>query len=119
METKKMSQFVESEVEIAAIDYFRGLGYGHVYGPQIAPDEPGAEREDYSQVVLEWRLRQALEELNRDLPAEAIEEAYRKLTRPERPLFIANNHALYRMLVDQVAVQYHQGVLKVSFRKIR
>jgi len=67
-----MSQFVESEVEIAAIDYFRGLGYGHAYGPQIAPDESGAERKDYSQVVLARRLRQALAELNSDLPAEAI-----------------------------------------------
>ncbi|HEC31217.1 MAG TPA: type I restriction endonuclease subunit R, partial [Deltaproteobacteria bacterium] len=103
-----MTFFDEAQVEIAAIDYFRGLGYGHVYGPQIAPDEPGAEREDYSQVVLGRRLRQALEELNRDLPPEAIEEAYRKLTRPERPSLVANNHTLHRMLIDGVPVEYQR-----------
>ena len=27
------------------------------HGPDIAPDAPGAERDDYRRVVLEWRLR--------------------------------------------------------------
>ena len=43
----------------------------------------GAERSDpnYRDVLLERRLRQTLVRLNPDLPPEALEDAYRKLTR--------------------------------------
>ena len=47
------------------------------------PDTPGAERADYGEVVLERRLRDALATLNPGLPADALDDAYRKLTRPE------------------------------------
>jgi type I restriction enzyme, R subunit len=47
----------------------------------------GAERSDpsYRDVVLEGRLRQVLVQLNPDLPPEALEDAYRKLTRTDAP----------------------------------
>ena len=75
--------FTESEVEAAALAWLGSLGYTIKHGPEIAPGEPGAERLDYSQVILEDRLRQALYCLNPDLPNEAIEDGFRKLTRPE------------------------------------
>ena len=98
-----MTYLNELQLEIATIDYFRKLGNKYAHCPEIAPDGDSPEHEDYSQVILTRRLRQALVELNSDLPAEAIEEAYRQLTRPKRPLLIANNHALHSMLVDRVA----------------
>lgn len=49
-------------------------------GPNIAPDEFAAERDDYAQVVLEDRLRQALIRLNEDLPSEVLEDGFGKLT---------------------------------------
>jgi hypothetical protein len=52
--------FTESIVEEAALAWLESLGWFVVHGPEIAPDQPGAERRDYSQVVLEGRLRQAL-----------------------------------------------------------
>jgi type I restriction enzyme R subunit len=51
--------------------------------PRSPPGEPAAERDDYGQVVLAQRLRDALARLNPALPAEALEDAFRKLTRPE------------------------------------
>ena len=61
----------------------RGHQLEHRHGPDIAPDASGAERAGYGEVVLEQRLRDALVRLNPNLPAEAIEDAFRKLTRPE------------------------------------
>jgi type I site-specific restriction-modification system R (restriction) subunit len=57
--------------------------------------EPGAERVDegYRDVVLDARLRGALERLNPHLPAEALEEAYRKLTRLDAPSLPERNRA--------------------------
>ena len=62
-------RFTESEVEDAALDWLGSLGWAVAHGPDIAPDTPGAERTDYSTVVLEQRLREALARLNPDLPA--------------------------------------------------
>ena len=55
------------------------LGWNIAHGPDIAPDTPNAERNDYGQVVLERRLRDALAQLNEGLPAEALDDAFRKL----------------------------------------
>ncbi len=66
-----MSAFTESVVEEAALAWLRDLGYTVLHGPDIAPGEPCAERQDYGQVVLERRPRQALHMLNPAAPATA------------------------------------------------
>jgi hypothetical protein len=103
-----MTAFTESVVEDAALGWLEGLGYAVVHGPEIAPGEPGAEREDYGQVVLEERLRRALTRLNPALPAEGLEDAPRKLTRPDGPTMVARNHAVHRLLVEGVTVEYRR-----------
>ena len=101
-----MTAFTESVVEEAALAWLDGLGYAVQFGPTIAPGEAAAEREDYGQVVLAGRLRDALARLNPDVPPAALDEAYRKLTRPDRPTLAANNHATHRMIVEGVPVEY-------------
>jgi len=71
-----MANLTESEIESAAMDWLAGLGYQTVFGPDIAPGMPDAERGDYNQVVLERRLRQALQRLNPQVPADAREDAF-------------------------------------------
>ena len=102
-------KFSESEVEEAALDWLDGSGWSVVHGPDIAPDMPGAERSDYGAVVLEGRLRGALDRLNPDLPNEALDDAYRKLTRPEGATVEGRNRAFHRMVVDGVPVEHRTG----------
>ncbi|MDP2156427.1 MAG: hypothetical protein Q8K68_01800, partial [Nitrospirota bacterium] len=92
--------FTESIVEEAALAWLESLGYAVLHGPDIAVGMLGAERSDpnYRDVILENRLQQALVILNPDLPASAIEDAFRKLTRFDAPTLIARNHAIHRML---------------------
>jgi type I restriction enzyme R subunit len=59
-------------------------------------------------VVLEHRLRNALARLNPKLPPEALEDAFRKLTRGAAPSLIERNRAVHRMLVDGIAVEYRR-----------
>lgn len=73
----------ESTVEAAALAWLEALGWQVASGPDIAPDMPGAERGDYGEVVLSQRLRDALARLNPELPTEALDDAFRKLTRLE------------------------------------
>ena len=100
------ANFTESEVEDAALDWLAGCGWSVAHGPDIAPDAPGAERADYGAVVLGGRLRGALQRLNPDLPAGALDDAYRKLTRPEGATVEARNRAFHRMIVDGVTVEH-------------
>ncbi len=79
-----MTAFTESVVEQAALAWLESLGWSVRQSLEIAPGEPGAERADYAQVVLEARLRDALARLNPALPPEAREDAFRRLTRPRR-----------------------------------
>ena len=74
------SRITETDVEAAALAWLENIGWNVVYGPDIAPDAPNTERSDYGQVVLEQRLQDALAELNPTLPAEALDDAFRKLT---------------------------------------
>ena len=55
-----MTTFTESVVEQAALGWLEGIGWPVRNGTDLAPDGPVPERRDYSQVVLETRLRDAL-----------------------------------------------------------
>ena len=101
-----MTTLTEADVERAALDWLSALGWGVAHGPNIAPGTPRAERTDYGQVVLERRLRDALAALNPGLPASALDDAYRKLTRPEGATLEARNRDFHRMLVEGVTVEY-------------
>ena len=105
-----MSNFTESVVEEAALAWLESLGYAVLHGPEIAVGMPGAERDDpnYRDVILAGRLRQALVRLNPDLPAEALEDAFRKLTRTDAPSLVERNRSVHRMLVDGVTVEYRR-----------
>jgi len=100
-----MTTVREADVESAALDWLSALGWRVALGPNTAPDTPEAERGDYSEVVLERRLRDALATLNPGLPVEAVDDAFRKLTRPEGSSLEARNRAIHRMLVNGVEVE--------------
>ncbi|MFG0251373.1 MAG: type I restriction endonuclease subunit R, partial [Phycisphaerales bacterium JB038] len=101
--------FSESVIEQAALAWLKSTGWSVANGPDIAPDGSSAERTDYREVVLAQRLRESLARLNPDLPHEALEEAYRKLTKPEGPALAARNRAFHRLVVDGVPVEYRNG----------
>jgi len=99
----------ESTVEQAALAWLESLGWPVKWGPDIAPGGHSAERHDYSQVVLEDRLRQALAQLNPGLPAAAVDDAFRKVMHPEGPTVEARNRALHRLLTDGATVEYRRS----------
>ncbi|MCM8625380.1 type I restriction endonuclease subunit R [Accumulibacter sp.] len=78
-------------------------------GAEIAPGEPAAERDDYAQTVLPGRLHDALVRINPTLPAEALDDAFRKLTRPEGADLLTRNRSLHRLIVDGVTVEYRDA----------
>ena len=104
-------EFSESIVEQACLAWLEALAYDVLPGPAIAVGEPAAERSDpsYRDTILENRLQQALIRLNADLPAEALQDAYRKLTKADGPSLIERNRTVHRMLVDGITVEYRRN----------
>jgi type I restriction enzyme R subunit len=98
----------EATVEKAALDWFAELGYVVLYGPDLAPGEPAAERDSFSDVVLMGRLRDAMARLNPTLPDDAREEALRKVLRPETPSLTASNRRFHAMLREGIEVEYRR-----------
>ena len=99
-----MTTFKESDIEIAALSWLASLGWKIAYGPDIAPDTPGTERTDFTQVVLEERLRDALLNLNPGLPPSALETGLRNLINADGPTLEARNRAFHHTLTRGVTV---------------
>ena len=91
----------ESHVEELALEIFARLGYEILHGPDIAPDEPAAERGSYADVVLVGRLEEALRRLNPSASEDAVREGRRLVLLADAPTPLANNrrfHALLRQM---------------------
>ena len=109
----------ESMVESATLDWLSGLGWQVAHGPDIAPDAPSTERDEYGNVVLERRLGDALAQLNSGLPTDALDDARRKLTHPEGATLEARNRAFHWMLVNGMEVEYREAGGRVRGDQVR
>jgi type I restriction enzyme R subunit len=95
----------ESHIEELALTWFERLEWAVLHGPDIAPDEPASERESYADVILHGRLESAIDSLNPTLPAQAKEEALRKVLHVDSPSLILRNRAFHKLLTDGVTVE--------------
>ena len=85
----------------------------------LVVDSYTTERADYTQVVLERRLRDVLAQFNPDLPRSALDDAYRKLTRPKGASLETRNRAFHRMLVNGVEVEYRAATGAIRGAQVR
>lgn len=102
------SALAESDLESIVLKYLSSLGWVVKHGQEIAPGGSFAERQDFGQVVLEGRLRDALHRLNPEVPEEVLDEAFRRLINPDGATVEARNRAFHRMLIDGVTVEYRR-----------
>ncbi|WP_315080573.1 type I restriction endonuclease subunit R [uncultured Clostridium sp.] len=112
------NNFCESHLEEATLEWFEELGYELVFAPDIAPEGEYSEREDYSDVILSERLKDALSRINPKMPSDAIEEAYRKISIPQSPSLLMNNKAFQKMVTDGIDVQVKKKDASYKTEKI-
>ena len=98
----------EDQLEQEAIGWLADVGWQRRYGPDLAPDGPSLERDNYRQVLLIGRLRQALAALNPDVPQAAREDALKQVVDLGTPVLLAANRQFHRLLVTGVQVQYQR-----------
>ena len=98
----------EDQLEQEALAWLQDVGYTHRHGPDIAFDGASPERADYRQVILPFRLREAINRLNPDIPLTAREDAIKQVTDLGIPSLLSANRAFHKLLVGGVPVQYQK-----------
>ena len=96
-----MKGYTEEDYENSIIELFEGMGYQHVYGPDIERD---LQCPLYEEVLVD-----ALHRVNPFLPEEALQEALYKLKNFENADLVQKNLVFMRYLQNGVEVQYWQG----------
>ena len=112
--------FYESNIEKAALSWLEELGYSIDCGPNISPGGFYPQRDNYYDVILNERLKEALYLINPNIPNDAIDDAYREITIPKQVSLIENNKVFHKMITDGVSVRYHnsEGTLRYDHVKI-
>ncbi len=98
----------EEQLEQETLAWLQEVGYTHRYGPDIAFDGSSPERADYRQVVLPFRLREAINRLNPGIPVAAREDAIKQVLDLGIPSLLSANRAFHKLLVGGVPVQYQK-----------
>ncbi|WP_181308172.1 type I restriction endonuclease subunit R [Rufibacter sp. XAAS-G3-1] len=98
------TKITESTIETFAIELLEKQGYNYIYAPDIAPDGETPERENYAQVLLHSRLKNAVHKINKGIPVEAQAEAIKEIQRIASPELLANNEAFHRLLTEGIPV---------------
>ena len=100
--------FTEDTFEQAVVELFEGMGYTHVYAPDM-------NRTDYSSPLLDTELTTSLQRVNTNLPKEAIAEAKAKLSSFDSGSLVQKNAAFMNYLQNGVEVKYYsQGEERTS-----
>jgi type I restriction enzyme R subunit len=99
----------EQDVEAAALEAFRALGFGLRHGPELGPQAPAPERATSADWFLPSRLRGGIERLNPHLSRDAVEAVVRTLWRPPHPTLIQNNRWFHAQLTDGVEIEYRDA----------
>jgi len=98
----------EDQLEQEALGWLADVGWQYRYGPDLAPDGDVPERDNYRQVLLIGRLRQAVAALNPTVPQAARDDAVKQVVDLGTPVLLAANRQFHRLLVTGVPVQYQR-----------
>ncbi len=106
-----LETFTEDLLEEAAIEILTESGYEHKFGPDIAFDGTAPERKDYKGVILENRVMDALIRINKGIPRDALDDAFRQIITFNSPSLVENNHYFHKLLTEGIEVSFKENNL--------
>ncbi|HZJ99984.1 MAG TPA: type I restriction endonuclease, partial [Tissierellaceae bacterium] len=104
-----MNLFNEDMLEESVIELLLTMGYNYAFGPDLSPGGDYQERKDHKEVIFPARVKEALDRINKDLPGEAIEEAYRQIITFNSPMLEENNRYFHQLMVEGIEVSFNDG----------
>lgn len=100
--------FREDELEQASLEILQSLGYEYIHGRELSPSAEFPQRESYREVILSEKVKEALFRINRDLPNEALENAYRQIISFNSPSLEENNKYFHNLMVNGMDVSFKE-----------
>ena len=95
--------------EQSLIDWLKGEGYEHVYGPDINPGQARAEREDFRGVVLKDRLLGAIRRINPTLPQEQAEIIVKEISDYSHNDLVLGNKEMYSWITNGKKISWREN----------
>lgn len=106
-----MAFLSEAAVEHALLEQLQGLGYAIAHEDTIGPDGAQPERDSHDVVILKQRFTQSVQRintrLNPSLPAEALQDAVRRVLQAEFPNLMEENRRIHKLITEGVDVEYY------------
>jgi len=96
-----MNILSEEEIELMALQTLQEQGYEIINGATI--------QRDYNEVILSQYLKEAIHKINKDVPADIKEEAFRNVLRIQSTTLLADNEAFHKLLTEGVDVKGREG----------
>lgn len=96
-----MTKIFESNIEEFTIELLQSQGFEY-----LPPEKQENERENLSTVIFHNRLKQAIDNINPKVPADAREQAFKQVLNLPSQNLIDNNEAFHLMLTDGIEVEY-------------
>lgn len=100
--------FREDELEQASLEILQSLGYEYIHGKELSPSAEFPQRESYREVILSEKVKEALFRINKDLPNEALENAYRQIISFNSPSLEENNKYFHNIMVNGMDVSFKE-----------
>jgi type I restriction enzyme R subunit len=108
-----MTKLTENDIELWAIEELETVGWHYLNGAELALDGAHSERASFASIVLEERLKNAINQNNPEIPADAQIEALKIIMRLASPEIMVNNQLFHQYLVEGVPVEYRkEGVMR-------
>lgn len=108
-----MTKLSENDIEIWAIEELESIGWSYCNGAELAPDGPNPERASFSTIILEERLKRAIQLKNKEIPVDAQLEALKIILRLASSETMVNNQLFHQYLAEGVPVEYRKdGVMR-------
>lgn len=104
-----MKPITENIIEESAIEILQSQGWEYANGKEISPEGLFCERENYQQIILINRLRNAIAKINPQIPTDAQEAVIQKVLRIYSPVLLHNNEEFHKLLVEKVKIPYQQN----------
>lgn len=96
------------------IEWLKGQGYEYVYGPDIAPNQPSAERESFRDVVLKDRLLSAVRRFNPQLPPVQAEQVVLDIVKYHNADLILGNKEIFAMVTEGFKKTWQENGIEKS-----
>ena len=95
--------------EQSLIEWLQGQGYEYVYGPDMAPGQPNAEREDFRGVVLKSRLLTSVRRFNPQLPALQAEQVVDDIAGYHNADLVLGNKEMFALITEGVKKTWQEN----------